>query len=72
MNQKMCQTIKEQSKLDEYLCFAIQSHGNHGKLLLFQSYECQGIQTKNQFDEILSISFDLRPLKVNNNALDKS
>jgi hypothetical protein len=31
----------------------------------FYSYECQGIQTKNPFDEILSLSFDLRPLKVN-------
>jgi hypothetical protein len=35
--------------------------------LFFHSYECQGIQTKNSFDEILSVSFDLRPLKVNNN-----
>jgi len=72
MNKKGCQTIKEQPKLDKYLCFAIQSHGNHGELLLFHSYECQGIQTKNQFDEILSISFDLKPLKVNNNVLNKN
>ncbi len=27
---------------------------------------------KNPFDEILSLSFDLGPLKVNINALDKS
>jgi hypothetical protein len=34
--------------------------------LFFHSYECQWIQTKNPFDEILSLSFDLGPLKVNN------
>jgi hypothetical protein len=27
---------------------------------------------KNPFDEILSLGFDLRPLKVNNNASDNS
>jgi hypothetical protein len=43
------------------------SHVNHGQLLFFYSYECQGIQTKNLFDEIVSLSFDL---KVNNNELN--
>jgi hypothetical protein len=38
----------------------------------FHSYECQGIQIKNPFDEILSLSFDLGPLKVNNNTSNKS
>ncbi len=38
----------------------------------FHSYECQGVQTKNSFDEILSLSFDLGSLKVNNNTLNKS
>jgi hypothetical protein len=33
------------------------------------SYECQKIQTKNPFDEILSLNFDLKPLKVNSNVL---
>ncbi len=33
--------------------------------MFFHSYECQGMQTKNPFDEILSLSFDLGPLKVN-------
>jgi hypothetical protein len=33
--------------------------------LFFYSYECQGIQTRNPFDEILTLSFDLRPLEVN-------
>jgi hypothetical protein len=33
--------------------------------IIFYSYECQGIKTKNPFDEILSLSFDLKPLKVN-------
>jgi hypothetical protein len=41
-------------------------YGSHGKLLIFLSYECQGIQTKNPFDEILSSSFDFGPLKMNN------
>jgi hypothetical protein len=27
--------------------------------LFFHSYECQGIQTKNPFDETLGLSFDL-------------
>jgi hypothetical protein len=34
-------------------------------LIFFHSYECQGIQTKNSFDKNLSLSFDLRCLKVN-------
>jgi len=42
------------------------------QVIVFHSYECQGIQKKNLFDEILSLSFDLGPLKVNNNTLDKS
>jgi hypothetical protein len=29
------------------------------------SSECQGIQTQNPFDKILSLNFDLGPLKVN-------
>jgi hypothetical protein len=36
------------------------------------SYEYQRIQTKNPFDEMLSLSFDLGPLKVNSNVLNKS
>ncbi len=39
---------------------------------IFYSYECQGIQIKNPFDKILSLSFDLGPLKVHNNALNKN
>jgi hypothetical protein len=38
----------------------------------FYSYECQGIQTKIPFDEILSLSFDLRLLKVHNNVLNRN
>jgi hypothetical protein len=37
----------------------------HGKFLLFHSYECQAIRTKNPFNKILSLSFNLRPLKDN-------
>jgi hypothetical protein len=40
--------------------------------LLFFSYEYQGIQTKNPFDEILSLNFDLGFYKMNNNASDKN
>jgi hypothetical protein len=32
-------------------------------VFFFHSYECQGIQTKNPFDEIFYFSFDLGPLK---------
>ncbi len=33
--------------------------------MFFHSYECQGIQIKNSFDEIPILSFDLELLKVN-------
>jgi hypothetical protein len=56
---------KEGSKLEKYICFTISNHGNHGKLLIFHSYECQGIQIKNSFDESLNLSFDLGTLKMN-------
>jgi len=56
---------KKTSKLDKYLCFVIYSHGNHGKLLFFHSYECQGIQIKNPFDQFFNLILDLGPLKVN-------
>jgi hypothetical protein len=39
-------------------------------IIVFYSYECQRIQTKNPFDEILSLGFDLKPLKLNTNVLD--
>jgi hypothetical protein len=57
MSQKGCQ-IKDKT---------IQSYrnGNYGKLLLIHSYECQRIQIKNLFDEILGLGFDLEHLKVN-------
>ncbi len=41
------------------------------QIFVFFSYECQGIQTKNPFDEILTLNFDLGPLKMNN-ASDKN
>ncbi len=55
---------KKNSKLNKYLCIAIKNHGNHDKLLLFHSNECQGIQTTNPFDKILSLSFNFGPLKT--------
>jgi len=38
----------------------------------FHSYECQGIQSKNSFDKILSLSFDLGPLKVNTYCIKRN
>ncbi len=69
---KVSECKEKKSKLDKYLCFAIYSHGNHVKILVFHSYECEGIQTKNSFDEMFNLSFDLGPLKVNNNVPNKS
>ncbi len=46
------------------------SHGNHCNLFIFHSYECQGIQIKNPFDEILCLNFDLGHSKMNNNVLN--
>jgi hypothetical protein len=43
-----------------------------GKFFFFHSCECQKIQTKNSFDEMLSLSFDLEPLKVNSNVSNKN
>ncbi len=34
-------------------------------MLFFHLYECQEIQIKNPFDKVLSLSFNLGPLKVN-------
>ncbi len=34
-------------------------------IMASHSYECQAIQTKNPFNGILSLNFDLGPLKVN-------
>ncbi len=38
------------------------------QVFFFHSYECQGIQTKNPFHKVLNLSFDLKRLKMNNNA----
>jgi hypothetical protein len=35
------------------------------QVVVLHSYECQGIQTKNPCNKILSFNFDLRPLKMN-------
>jgi hypothetical protein len=46
-NQKGCQMGPKNSQDWKIcLCFTIQNHGNHGKLFLSHSYECQRIQTK--------------------------
>jgi hypothetical protein len=52
-------------KIGKIFIFTILNHINHGKLFLFHSYECEGIQTKNPFDKILNLSFNLGALKVN-------
>jgi hypothetical protein len=64
-SQKNIRLQRNLSKLEKYVCFVIQNHGNHGKLLLFHFYECQKIQNKNLFDEIFNFKFDLRSLKMN-------
>jgi hypothetical protein len=43
----------------------------NGKLLLFHSYECQGIQTKNPFNKISNLSFNLGPLKYNTYGIEQ-
>ncbi len=55
---------KQPIKIGKYMFYHL-NHGNHSKLFFFQSHECQGIQTKNSFDKILSLSFNLGPLNVN-------
>ncbi len=52
-------------KIEEIFMFYHLTPWQSWKLFLFHSYECQGIQTKNPFDKILSFNFDLGPLKVN-------
>jgi hypothetical protein len=41
-------------KLKIYLLLAIWNHGNHEKLFLFSTHECQETRIKNPFDPILS------------------
>ncbi len=42
------------------------------RVIYFLFSYSDGIQIKNSFDEILSLSFDLGPLKMNNNVSNKS
>jgi hypothetical protein len=42
----------------------IWNHNNHGKLIVFLSYECQRTQSKNSFNPILSFGFNLGNLKI--------
>jgi hypothetical protein len=44
--------------------------GDEKKINEKQSKREEKGRTKNPFDEILSLCFDLRPLKVNNNVLN--
>jgi hypothetical protein len=53
-----------QSKPNIYLFITISNHNNHGKLVFFSSYECQGTYSKNSFDPILSFGFYLGCLKM--------
>jgi hypothetical protein len=43
--------IRSQKKIQNWKIIYVYhlNHGNHGKLFLFHSYECQGIETKFQF-----------------------
>jgi len=73
MNQKGCQTTKKNSQnwINIYV-LQFKDIKIMASFFFFFSYECQGIQTKNSFNEILSLNFDLGPLKMNNNALNKN
>jgi hypothetical protein len=63
MSQKGYWTTKKNSQnwLNVYV-LPFKNYDNHGMLLFFHSEESQRIQTKNPFDKILSLNFDLRPL----------
>jgi hypothetical protein len=39
-------------------------NSNHAKLIIFPSYECQRILSKNSFDSILNFGFNLGHLKM--------
>jgi hypothetical protein len=52
-------------KIEEIFMFYYLKPWKSWQVVHFHSYECQRIQTKNPFDKILSVSFDLRPLKLN-------
>jgi hypothetical protein len=40
------------------------NHTNHGKLILFPSYECQTTYSENLFDPVLNFGFNLGHLKM--------
>ncbi len=71
MSQKGCRITKKNNKnwINIYV-LSFKAMVIKANYCFFYSYECQGIQTKNAFDEILSLNFDLKPLKVNSNVLD--
>ncbi len=51
-------------KIRELLLFYHLTPWQSWEVVLSYSYEYQGIQTKNSFDKILSLNFNLRFLKV--------
>jgi len=66
MNQKGCQIgLKNNQNWRNVHVLPFKTMPIMAKLVLSHSYECQGIQTKYPFDKILSLSFNLGPLKVN-------
>jgi hypothetical protein len=52
------------SQNQTFFFITISNHGYIGKLIIFLSYECQGIYNKNSFDPILIFGFNLRCLKM--------
>ncbi len=65
-SQKGCQRALKTIKIGEIFMFYHLKPWYSWQVVPFSfKPECQRIQTKNQFDKNLSLSFDLGPLKVN-------
>jgi hypothetical protein len=62
MNHKGHQTTKKNSQnwINIYV-FPFKAMAIMVSFFFFHSYECQGIQTKNPFEDILNLIFDLKP-----------
>jgi hypothetical protein len=66
MNQKGCEIAKKniQNWRNIYVLL-FKTKDIMASCCFFHSYQCQGIQTKNSFDEIFNLNFDLGTLKMN-------
>jgi len=64
-NQKGCQMAKKNSQNRNIFMFYHLKSWQSWQVVLFYSYECQRIQTKNSFDKNFNFDFNLKPLKMN-------